>query len=447
MMKYLHNLLRAAVFGGFFIAGGALAQNAGTVTSHAFAIGKGAGSTGYTSLLCTSAQLAVGQAAADPICRTITGDVTLSAAGATTLATVNANVGSFGSATNCTTFTVNAKGLITAASQTACTPAVGSISGLGSGVATWLATPSSANLRAAVTDETGTGLLYFQGGALGTPASGTLTNATGLPIGTGVSGLGTGVATALAAATNSAGGVVTSPVANANLATMAANTFKANGTAGTAAPTDIACAASGVVGRNASGNLNCQLILDNNIFSGAAIATSKIAFGTGGATAAAAAVNTSGGFVTQPVANASLANAATTVAGQTCTLGAACGLGTASNTLASPVLLNNTANYFTGPSMAQGTTGTWFVSGTVTLFETAAAIFQCKLWDGTTVIANSWANVTASGTGTISLSGIITSPAGNMRISCRDQTTVNGQISATFGDGGKDSTIWGIRIN
>ncbi len=35
------------------------------------------------------------------------------------------------------------------------------------------------------------------GGALGTPSSGTLTNATGLPIGTGVSGLGTGVATFL----------------------------------------------------------------------------------------------------------------------------------------------------------------------------------------------------------------------------------------------------------
>ena len=34
--------------------------------------------------------------------------------------------------------------------------------------------------------------------ALGTPASGTLTNATGLPISTGISGLGTGVATALA---------------------------------------------------------------------------------------------------------------------------------------------------------------------------------------------------------------------------------------------------------
>jgi hypothetical protein len=38
---------------------------------------------------------------------------------------------------------------------------------------------------------------YQSGGALGTPSSATLTNATGLPISTGVSGLGTGVATFL----------------------------------------------------------------------------------------------------------------------------------------------------------------------------------------------------------------------------------------------------------
>lgn len=45
-------------------------------------------------------------------------------------------------------------------------------------------------------------------GALGTPSSGTLTNATGLPVGTGISGLGTGVATALAVNVGSAGAPV-----------------------------------------------------------------------------------------------------------------------------------------------------------------------------------------------------------------------------------------------
>lgn len=91
----------------------------------------------------------------------MSGDATATGGGAFTLATVNGNVGSFGSTTNCTTITVNAKGLITAASQATCTPAVGSISGLGAGVATFLAAPSSANLLAALTTKTGTGNAVF----------------------------------------------------------------------------------------------------------------------------------------------------------------------------------------------------------------------------------------------------------------------------------------------
>jgi len=83
------------------------------------------------------------------------------------------------------------------------------VSGLAANVATFLATPSSSNLAAALTDETGSGSAVFATSptlvtpALGTPSSGTLTNCTGLPISTGVSGLAANVATFLATPTSS----------------------------------------------------------------------------------------------------------------------------------------------------------------------------------------------------------------------------------------------------
>ena len=72
------------------------------------------------------------------------------------------------------------------------------VSGLGSGIA------------AALGQSVGTaGAPVVFNGALGTPSTGTLTNATGLPVSTGISGLGTGVATALGLTVGTTGGVVT----------------------------------------------------------------------------------------------------------------------------------------------------------------------------------------------------------------------------------------------
>lgn len=94
----------------------------------------------------------------------LTGDGTASGPGSAALvfATVNANVGSFGSASSVGTFTVNSKGLITAAGSTSIQIAESQVTNLVTDLSGKQSTlVNSAGLAAALSDETGTGFSVF----------------------------------------------------------------------------------------------------------------------------------------------------------------------------------------------------------------------------------------------------------------------------------------------
>ncbi len=121
---------------------------------------------------------------------------------------------------------------------------------------------------------------------------------------------------------------------------------------------------------------------------------------------------------------------------------------TVTNSIGADVAMDNIGLYFTGPTIAQGTSGTWWASGQVTVYDTGGnTTFLAKLWDGTTVIDSAYYTATAANQAVvISLSGFIANPAGNIRISVNDQGRTTGVIGANLSGNAKDSTVSAIRI-
>lgn len=118
-----------------------------------------------------------------------------------------------------------------------------------------------------------------------------------------------------------------------------------------------------------------------------------------------------------------------------------------SASLGADVLLNNTANYFDGPSLTLGP-GKWLVTGKVTVNDANAnAGILAKLWDGTTVY-DSGANTHPGATNyiPIPLTAVITNPAGPVKISARGITSTSAKILFNASGNSKDSSLTAVRI-
>jgi hypothetical protein len=157
------------------------------------------------------------------------------------------------------------------------------VSGLGTGVATFLSTPTSANLISAVTDETGTGSLVFSTSpTLTTPAIGAATGtsftATGTIVSTGTAGVGYGTG---------AGGTVTQLTSRTtgvtlNKTTGAITMFSAAGstTAATFTVTNSTVAATDVIILNQKSGTNLYDLLVTAVAAGSFNITFRSTSGT-----------------------------------------------------------------------------------------------------------------------------------------------------------------------
>jgi hypothetical protein len=242
-------------------------------------------------------------------------------------------------------------------------------------------------------------------------------------------------------------------VANSELATAADGTIKSNISGSSAAPSDNTITA---VLDKLFGTTQGSVIY-RGVSSWAALTP-----GTAGQflTTQGAGANpnwSSGGAGTGTVTSVGLTNtygltitsSPITAAGN---INAEVGLSSASAVLGSDVNLSNTSTYFDGPSMAQGSTGTWYACGTITLQDVSSSSsnINVRLWDGTTVMASTVVTTQSGNPNarvSVTLCGIKASPAGNIRISAKDTTATTGVIKANQSGDSKDGTIFGFRLN
>lgn len=114
--------------------------------------------------------------------------------------------------------------------------------------------------------------------------------------------------------------------------------------------------------------------------------------------------------------------------------------------LGADVTLTNAGTYYDGPSVAQGASGKWRASGTITIATIAGGdVFNIKLWDGTTVVAST--EVVSSGlTLSVSLSGYFPTNTGNIRISAANMSRAATLMKFNASGNSKDSTIEAVRV-